>query len=88
MASRGSSSSATAMPPLPRAAIVSADSASALSRANTAAYDESDGNWVTTSENAPTTCTNAMEACGMTPNSTVPRMKSGPTMSTGIIWIR
>ena len=62
-------------------------SASAFSRASTAAYDEIAWNCVTTSEKAPSRCENAIADCVMTPNSTSPRMKSGATISAGMIWI-
>ena len=58
------------------------------SRASTAAYDEIGWNCVTISENAPIRCEKAIADCVITPNSTRPRMKSGPTISAGMIWIR
>ena len=71
-----------------RAALVAAPRDRLLSRASTAAYEEIDWNWVTISENAPSRCENAIADCVITPNSTSPRMKSGPTISAGMIWIR
>ena len=42
---------------------------------------------MTTSENAPIRCENAIADCEITPNSACPRMKSGATIRIGIIWI-
>ena len=54
----------------------------------TAVNEEMDWNWVMISENAPSSCENAIADWVMTPNSTSPRMNSGATIRAGMIWIR
>ena len=54
----------------------------------TAANEEMDWNWLTISENAPSSWAKAIADCVMTPNSTSPRMYSGATIRAGMIWIR
>jgi len=66
----------------------SSASASDPRRAITAANEEIDWNWVTTSERAPSKAEKAIADCVITPNSTSPRMKSGATTRAGMIWIR
>ena len=59
-------------------------SSSEPSRETTAAYVESDWNWVTMNEKAATSVVNAIADWVITPNSTSPRMNTGAMITTGM----